>query len=159
MMRLLRVIMKGLRAAMRALGRAAAAPFAWLGGGGYDDTDFDEIDDRESVINEREAKMEAAEAQAREVTRYAAASLIDDAPAPLPADLPPALREWCRGLSRDESLAICGARPEAVSAHIQGIFMLPDVRKVQKLPAAQWPGEPSPEYDDGSLDVAPSYAI
>lgn len=151
MMKFLKAIMKGMRAALRAMRRLAGAPFAWLGGGDYEDEpDFDEADEVLPGVSEFEKRQEAAEAQAIDVIRYAAASVLYDVPAPLPPPLPPALREWCRGLSRDECLAICGARPEAVSSHIKVVFLLPDVRKVCALPTAQSEREPLADYDNGS---------
>lgn len=146
---------------MRAMARMAKAPFAWLAGGGYDDVEeFDDVEETAPVVTEFEKKQEAAEAQARAVTRYAAASLLDDLPAPLPPDLTPALKEWCRGLSREECIEICGARPEAVSSHIQCVFLLPSVRKVSALPTTEWPREPLPGWGNGSPHfLSSAYAI
>lgn len=160
MLKILSAIGSALKYAFKFCGRLATAPLHLLAGGGGGDMPSlpcnDEID---AAVAAREAAMDTGQKLASIVQRYAAESVIDDAPAPLPPDLPPALREWCRGLSRDEALDICGARPEAVNAHVQGVFLLPGVRSVQRLPTAHWPKEPSSWTSDSYLEPTPAYAI
>jgi hypothetical protein len=162
-MRFFTAIKEALISSFKTLGRVLTAPIRFLfggGGGGYP-----ELDDEPEAVDEelgpdaalRERQQETAMNLARAVTRYAAASVVDDAPAMLPPELTPELKSWCRGLDRDECLALCEASREAVSAHIQRLFMIDGVRAVQPLPTVEWKTA-SPEYDD-AVDLTPAFAI
>jgi hypothetical protein len=88
---------------------------------------------------------------ANKVMAWAGDSIVADAPAPLPAKLPRALREWLPGLTRAECIAIISADEIGVSSHLQQMFALPGVRTVQCLaPLVEWPAEPSFAFDEGS---------
>ena len=92
---------------------------------------------------------------ANKIMTWAADSIVADRPVALPAGLPIALREWAPGLTRRECEMLINADEKAVSAHIQKMFALPEVRVVRRLEAIQeWPAEPQPMFDQGS----PSFA-
>jgi hypothetical protein len=95
---------------------------------------------------------------ANRILAWAADSIIGDAPAPLPPNLPIQIREWLPGLTRAECGTLINADEKAVSAHLQQAFPLPGVRPVQRLtPMLEWPREPSSKFNEGSPSVV-SYA-
>ncbi len=74
---------------------------------------------------------------------------------PIPPRLPRAVRDWAPGLSPDECREIYRSSETAVSAHLQGLFDIPGVRKVEKLPLANWPIDVAgPQSDDVEPEVS-----
>ncbi|ACF02296.1 hypothetical protein Rpal_3797 [Rhodopseudomonas palustris TIE-1] len=70
-------------------------------------------------------------------------------PMPIPPRLPRAVQQWAPGLSPDECREIYRSSETAVSAHLQGLFDIPGVRKVAPLPLANWPIDVAgPQSDD-----------
>ncbi|MEH2499560.1 hypothetical protein V1294_006039 [Bradyrhizobium sp. AZCC 1678] len=69
---------------------------------------------------------------------WAAESLLADAPQPLPTKWPRNVKEWARGLNREECFTLVDAPERAIIAHISRLFAMPRVRKLQPLPAAKW---------------------
>lgn len=86
------------------------------------------------------------------VMAWAADSVVAGRPVPLAVrDIPLDVREWLPGLTRDECLAIISTDEKAVSAHLQCLFTLRNLRPVQRLtPLKMWPVEPSLAFDEGS---------
>ena len=144
-----RAIVNALRAVGRAAGRIVAAPFAALGsifeGEGRDFTppqvqeyDADEYEpssgpDMDAVYREL----------ANIVMTWAAVSIMDGKPAPLPPPpkMPRALSEWLRGISLDEAHAIINATENEVFAHLRARELISGVRSVRPLEPAVWPAE------------------
>jgi hypothetical protein len=92
---------------------------------------------------------------ANKVMAWAADSIVADRPVALPAGMPVPLKQWLPGLTRQECEVLINASEKAVSAHLQKLFALPEVRNVRRLdPIAEWAAEPKPDLDQGS----PSFA-
>jgi hypothetical protein len=157
-------IVSALRSVAGVIGRIAMAPLRCIdrvlvrGDGGspreipevrrYDDAEPLDAADRQAMYIEL----------ANRIMAWAADSIVDDAPAPLPEKLPIGVREWLPGMTRDECRALINAHEKAVSAHIQRLFALPGLRPVQPLtPLREWPAEPSLAFDEGSPSFV-SYA-
>lgn len=89
---------------------------------------------------------------ANRIVTWAADSIAAGRPLPLPSNnIPIGLREWAPGLTRDECCVLIKADEEAVSAHLQGLFALPGVRRVSRLsPLTVWPAGTLPAFDRGS---------
>ena len=83
------------------------------------------------------------------VMRWCAESILAEAPMPIPPKFPRGVQEWVRGLTIDECHTIIEASERAVSAHLEGIFHIPSVRKMLPLSAAEWK-EPAPACASGS---------
>lgn len=144
-----------------ALRGLAAAPFRALsaigGGGGYSMPDaptvgLDDADGDRAAASDR--AMAAGLMMANLMMTYAANSVVDDRPADVPAGLTPELQRWARGLTRDECERLLLSDERGISAHLQGVFMLPGVQKVAPLPPARWSEGPSPARDDDPLDLS-----
>jgi hypothetical protein len=127
---------------LRALGRAATWPLRALigdgGGGQVTPPEVADLASSQDPVGEREMAMTRGAAMAEAMLAWAASSIIDDAPARLPEVLTDDLKAWARGLSRDECESILEAEEHAISAHIQRVFLIPGVRKVQPLPQSDW---------------------
>jgi hypothetical protein len=150
MMKLLNAIVSALKSGLMAIGRAATWPLRALiggGGGGMPAPQAVAEDGASDPAAERERAMALGNELAAIVLGYAADSVIDDAPAPMPETLPPELRAWVRGLSREECQTLLQSDLRGVSAHIQGVFALQGVRKVQPLPTADWSRAVSRDHD------------
>lgn len=88
---------------------------------------------------------------ARMALLWCADSIVADRPVPVPSSLPRAVKEWMKGLSREECERVISSEKTAISAHIRKLFALPGVRPVQPLAAAEWSPapvsiEPAPEF-------------
>jgi hypothetical protein len=141
MMTFLKSILSACVAGLKAFGRAATWPLrALIGGGGGGMPALEAVAEDAALdpTADREAAMATGAAMAELVLAWAANSIIDDAPAHLPDVLTDELKSWARGLSREECECILEAEEHAISAHIQGVFLLPGVRRVQPLPTADW---------------------
>ena len=162
-MRFLRAIGAALRAGLAVVGRVLTAPFRMLagfgGGGGYDVPELAPPTDpaeREGEVADMERRMAEGLTMANLLIRHAADCVVaDDIVAP-PAELPPELRAWARGLSRDECEILLDSDDKAVSAHIRGLFPLPGLRKVGPLEPKAWASDRSPEPDLEPALSAPS---
>ena len=158
---IIKAIASALQKAFGALRSLAASPFRALAGigsgGSYSMPDApslgldDDQDDRAAAADRR---MADGLLMANLMLGYAANSVVDDRPAAVPAGLMPELRRWAQGLSRDECESLLLSDERGISAHLQGVFMLPGVRKVAPLPPAVWSVEPSPAHDDDPFDVS-----
>jgi hypothetical protein len=84
---------------------------------------------------------EAQERNAALVQIWAASSLSYGAYQELPEKLPRAVEAWLPGLRVSELLAIIGATPEGLSAHLRSQDLLSGLRSVRPLKAIAW-------YDD-----------
>jgi hypothetical protein len=158
-------IVSALRSVASVMGRVAMAPIRFIdrllvGGDGGSPPEIQEVrryDDTESIDSADRQAMYIE--LANRIMAWAADSIVDDAPAPLPAKLPIALREWLPGVTRDECCVLLNADEKAVSAHIQRLFALRGLRPVQHLtPLREWPAEPSLPFDEGSLSFVSSAA-
>ncbi|QOZ66392.1 hypothetical protein [Bradyrhizobium arachidis] len=109
------------------------------------------VSDLKSELAERKSLADTHDKIARSVLAWAADSIIDDRPAPVPTWLPRELKNWLPGLTRDEVETLVSSDNQAISAHIREIYALNGVRKVQPLPAAEWPPEPV------SVEPAPEF--
>jgi hypothetical protein len=142
MMKLLSAIGNAVIAGLKALGRAATWPLRALigdgGGGMVAPPEIADLAGAQDPVAERERAMATGAAMAEIMLAWSADSIIDDAPARLPEGLTCDLKAWARGLSREECECILEAEEHAISAHIQGVFLIPGVRKVQPLPTAEW---------------------
>jgi hypothetical protein len=137
MMKMLGSIWNGLKSALMAIGRAATWPLRAVFGGGGGAVEPPEIADlagSPDPVADREKAMTLGAAMAEAILAWAANSVIDDASARIPDGLTDDLKSWARGLSREECETVLRAEEHAISAHIQGVFVLPGVRKVQPLP-------------------------
>jgi hypothetical protein len=88
---------------------------------------------------------------ARLVLLWCADSIVADRPVPVPSSLPRDVKEWMKGLSREECERVISSDKTAISAHVRKLFALPGVRRVQPLAAAEWSPapvsiEPAPEF-------------
>jgi hypothetical protein len=143
-------ITTALRAFGRALGRAAAAPFVALDsilwGGAGAQMEIPEVAPPQVVVPEKAVdNARLYENLANAVMIWCADSIIADAPAAVPTVLPRNVKDWLPGLTRAECESIIEAWKTDVSAHIEGMFMLPGVRRVQALkPLRTWPPAPKP---------------
>ena len=72
------------------------------------------------------------------VQTWAAESLIADERLPVPTSWPRSVKDWAKGLDREECFAIIDAPEHAVIGHISQVFAMPRVRSVQPLPAVGW---------------------
>ena len=151
-----------LRAAFRMLARLANMPGRALRGllGFAPDDDyvparapFDDVDDEPG--HERSRHEIYGEASSR-VLLWAAESLIDDRPAPVPAELPQEIKWWLPCLSHEECEAIINAERGEISLHLQGIRTLAGVRPVQALDPAPWPASPGMERADAVVPFSPA---
>jgi hypothetical protein len=138
-----------LRAIVAVPGRAVAQ---LLGGGAPEPPDEDS-----PLVEDLARRVAAEDAAAEDNYRKIAAavwhwcidSLLADGPIAAPKWLPRGVREWLPGLDAVEAERIVAANKDAVRAHLYGLYAIPGVRKVQRLPAvAEWP--PEPIYKDPS---------
>jgi hypothetical protein len=144
-----------LRKAFGALRGLAAMPFRALasigGGGGWSMPDAPTVG-LEDADNDRataaDRRMADGLTMANLMLSYAADSVVEDRPADVPAGLTPELKRWAQGLSRDECETLLMSDERGISAHIQGVFHLPGVRRAAPLPPARWSQESSPAHDD-----------
>jgi hypothetical protein len=77
---------------------------------------------------------------------WAVESLLADEIKPVPTKWPRDVKEWAKGLSREECFVLIDAPERAVVGHISGVFDMPRVRKVGPLPATAWEAL-EPHYD------------
>lgn len=145
--KILASIVTAVRTALSFLGRAATAPFRFLGGlagdgaAGIPPAPVDD-DDTESVYSPTPGNDTALyERIAALVMRWCTESVIADRQLPMPPapTLPRSCAEWLCGLERDELIAIGMAAKTAVAEHIRGDTLIPGVRAVQPLPKNKWP--------------------
>jgi hypothetical protein len=132
-----------LMSCLRAVGRVATWPLrALTGGGGGMPVPAPDVDEAPAPdpIAERERAMAVGAEMAALLQKWAAESFLAGAPARLPDGLSNEMRRWARGLTPGEVGALIDADETAVSAHIQGVFMLPGVSPVKRLPTAEWDG-------------------
>jgi hypothetical protein len=154
MRRILGAIFSAIKSAFAFLGRCAAAPFAALGGlggrgAGPMPVAYDEPADTAEQHAENASKIAAA------VLRWSADSAINDEPAAMPDGVPEGVQTWLRGLDRKHVYAILGADERAINAHLQGVFFIEGLPRVNPLPRAAWSRpEPASQNDAGSdLDL------
>jgi hypothetical protein len=158
-MGILRAIGRAIVAAFKTIGRVATWPLRAIGGlvgGGnpWGMAEVPEVADEANPAAEPSATgpdMEKFwEDLARRVQDHCADCVIEGRLAGPPPSFPRDVRDWLRGIDRDECERVLNAEKTAVCAHLRGIFKLPDVRKLQPLPAVVWPPEPAPyEADEG----------
>jgi hypothetical protein len=92
---------------------------------------------------------EAHERNAALVQIWAASSLSYGAYQEIPEKLPRDVEAWLPGLRVSELLAIIGATPEGLSAHLRSQDLLPAVRSVRPLKAIAWHDDAlQPEFPD-----------
>ncbi|MHC2576578.1 hypothetical protein ACVI1J_001710 [Bradyrhizobium diazoefficiens] len=128
--------------------------FAGLLGGAADGPpagDSPLVSDLKSELAERKSLADNHDKIARSVLAWAADSIIDDRPAPVPTWLPRELKNWLPGLTRNEVETLISADNQAFSAHVRRIYVLKGVRKVQPLEPAEWAPEPV------SVEPAPEF--
>lgn len=101
------------------------------------------VSDLKTELAERKSLADNHDKVARSVRAWAADSIIDDRPAPVPTWLPRELKSWLPGLTREEVETLLSSDNPAISAHIRKIYALSGIRKVQPLSAAEWPPEPT----------------
>ncbi|MHC2844830.1 hypothetical protein [Bradyrhizobium diazoefficiens] len=93
---------------------------------------------------------------ARLVLLWCADSIVADRPVPVPSSLPRVVKEWLKGLSRDECELVISWEKTAISAHIRKLYALPGVRPVQPLPAAKWAPAPATVAPAPDFVLAPT---
>lgn len=171
-MNILTAIKNALMSAFRSIGRGLAAVFRVLpfgGGGGNGPIEppqiADEVEELQPTVRPSSCSVADAflDAMADHAITWAANSIVDDAPAPLPDDLDPALREWLPGLTREQCEALISRTPLEVAAHLRGPWPIPGVPKLQRLqPLGRWPAPagtvPADVVDDVELSVSPRLA-
>lgn len=140
-------LVSALKGGFRMLGRVATAPFrmlAGLGGGGLAvPPELPEVEPPAEDVAPVADRMQMYEDLANAVMAWAADALIADRPVPLPPRMPVAVREWLPGLSREECWTLMEAEKRAAAAHLEGIFHLDGVRRVQRLARVEdWPAAP-----------------
>ncbi|MGY3368718.1 hypothetical protein ACVWZL_005843 [Bradyrhizobium sp. GM2.4] len=83
--------------------------------------------------------------------KWAADSLLADERLPVPARWPRSVKEWAGGLEREELFAVIDGPQRAVETHLEGVFAMPRLRKVQPLQASPWlPAQPMPDPMSGT---------
>ncbi|MFL9499141.1 hypothetical protein DNX69_06525 [Rhodopseudomonas palustris] len=162
-MRILSAIAAALRAVFSAGRAAIVLPFRLLGsigGGGYTLPPEDEED--EPVVAPAVPPVPVLDLQehwrdqAIVLQSWCADAVAMGRPMPIPPRLPRAVQEWAPGLSPDECRAIYRSSEAVVSAHVQGLFDIPGVRKVAPLLPARWPIDVAAANDD---DVEPEVTV
>ncbi|ABE39390.1 hypothetical protein RPD_2155 [Rhodopseudomonas palustris BisB5] len=160
-MRILSAIAATLRSVFSAGRAVLSLPFRALGaigGGGYALPPEDDEDEPvvapsvppAPVVDLQEVWRDHAIA----LQSWCADAVAMGGPMPIPPRLPRAVREWAPGLSPDECRAIYRSPETAVSAHLQGLFDIPGVRKVGRLPLANWPVDVADRLtDDAEPDL------
>jgi hypothetical protein len=95
------------------------------------------------------------------VMTWAAESVVDGQPRPMPQKFPRELSKWLPGISLDEAYAIISATEAEVSAHLRSRELIHGVRSVRPLEPAVWPKESCPSLERDSLPITcdPSYAL
>jgi hypothetical protein len=149
--RILSAIASALKAMFYVAGRVVTAPFrivdAMLGGGSMwglpelpTPSDVPATDAPAGEASRKDMELASAR-EANVVLGWAAESIIDDEPAPLPNPhrCSRATSSWLRGLTRDECELLINSDEKATSAHLRGRREIPGVRKVQPLEPAPWP--------------------
>lgn len=162
-MRLFSAIAAALRSVFAAGRAAIALPFRLLGsigGGGYALPPEDDEDDPVVAPATPPAPKIDMQKMWRDhaivLQSWCADAVAMGGPMPIPPRLPRAIRQWAPGLSPDECREIYRSSETAVSAHLQGLFNIPGVRKVAPLPLANWPVDVADQMTD---DVEPEVTV
>jgi hypothetical protein len=161
---MLKVIVTAIVAALKAIGgfarRVAAAPFAALAsafGSGVDQSVVPTVapsaadgDDEEPAPG---PNLDAVYKElANIVMTWAADSIVDGQPGPLPSPrpFPRGIAEWLHGISLDEAHVLINASEAEVCAHLRSRELIPGLRSVRPLDPVAWPEEPRPYSGWGS---------
>lgn len=151
MLRILQSVLRGLRAAVAALAESVASLLSGILGGA---TRPPMLEPPRSPANPVAENMIQLQRNARRVLRWAADCTLRGR-AQAPSELPPAVKLWMDGLSRDEIEKLVIAGLPGIKAHLSGACPIPDVmpiggslrRELQHEPAADDIRlEPSGEY-------------
>lgn len=160
---MLKAIVTAIVAALKAIGgfarRVAAAPFAALAGAfgsGIDQSVVPTVAPSAADGDDEPAPGPNLDAVYKElaniVMTWAADSIVDGQPGPLPSPrpFPRVIAEWLRGISLDEAHVLINASENEVCAHLRSRELIPGLRSVRPLDPVEWPEEPRPEYSRDS---------
>lgn len=159
MMSVLRTIGAAVVAALKAMGRMALMPLRavenMLMGQAPPVVDLPEIGTSpvKPPVLPALTNDEMWDDHARMLQTWCADSMIEGRPLPVPPSLPRDIKEWSKGLTRDECDIVLNATRAAAIAHIRGLFKLPNVRKIEPLAAAEWKSAPKPVGLDADEDA------
>lgn len=145
--KILTSIASAIRTALSFLGRAATAPFRFLGGlaGGGDagippaPPDDEDMESTQMLAPTDDTAL--YERIAALIMRWCTESIIADRHLDMPPApaMPRSCAEWLCGLERNELIALGMATKTAVAEHIRGDALIAGVRAVQPLPKMEWP--------------------
>ncbi|MBN9602083.1 MAG: hypothetical protein J0G33_04050 [Afipia felis] len=153
--RIFSAIVAGLGSIGRLAGAFVSAPFRAIDamfGGGSDIPPASATSPESSDVRDPQRVEDLTKVYtsiAISIIEWCMASLVSNAPAPIPPKMPRGVSGWLPGLTQEECIVLASADITEVSSHIRGHDLMAGVRSVRPLDRIEWSPGPPLIYDDG----------